>query len=217
MLKKVVSIASAVVLIFAFTVCSAAGTNTSAQTSAQGQAPQDDGSIRGIITSVSDTQIEIAKMNGGGPGGQQGGQNSQNPPAQPSGSAPQGSPDASGSAPAQASPSSSGSSTSQGTPDTSNMEKVKYTINSSTKIIKQTFSDNGQSGDQSKEKQQPTETEASISDIQTGTMVTITLEEGSTTVAAKIVITEGNGGPGGNPPQGNNNGNAQPSASSSAA
>jgi hypothetical protein len=205
MLKKSLSIAVAVLLIFAFSACgsstAANSTGTSSATNAQQQQgqPQDDGSIRGIVTIISNTQIEIAKMTGGGQGGGQGG-DGQTPP---SGSAPSGTPSASGSAP-------------QTFMDTSNMEKVQYTINSSTKIVKQTAL--GNSTDTQSSGQQATESEASISDITTGTMVSITLQDGSDTIAAKIVITQGMGGGQGGPqggqgaPQG---GGAQPSASGS--
>jgi hypothetical protein len=212
MLKKYLSIAVAVLLIFAFTACgsstAASSASTSSATNAQQQQgqPEDDGSIRGIVTTISDTQIEIAKMTGGGQGG-----DGQTPP---SGNAPSGTPSASGSAPS-GTPSASGSAP-QTFMDTSNMEKVQYTINSSTKIVKQTAL--GNSTDTQSSGQQATESEASISDITAGTMVSITLQDGSDTIAAKIVITQGMGGGQGGPqggqgaPQG---GGAQPSASGS--
>jgi flagellar hook-basal body complex protein FliE len=200
MLKKFFSMAVCMMLIFAITACSSSQ-NTATQSQAQGRM-QDDGSIRGIVTSISSTQIEIAKMSGRSEGGGQDGQGNrerQNPPS--GSSAPSGTPSASGSAP-------------QASMDTSNMEKSSYTIDSNTKIVKRTFanSTNNQSGGQ----QQATETEAGISDITTGTMVSVTLQDGSDTKAAKIVITEGMGGGrgGGNRPQ---QGSSSPPSTSASA
>lgn len=160
----------AALLVFAFTACSPANPGQHGQRA-------DGGSIRGIVTAVSASSIEIAKMeNGnrqgnpppGAPSGTPGGSPNRQPPN--NGQAPGGNPQA------------------QSSPDTSKMEKATYTIDASTQIVKQEFEQGtGQS------KATPNKTAAGISDIQQGTMVTITLKAGSDKAAAKIVIMQGFG------------------------
>jgi hypothetical protein len=185
---------SIALIVLAFTACgSPGGSNNSSGNGSR----QNDGSIRGIVTAVSGNSVEIALMQGGRQNGDSP-QGTGNPPQGSGGNRRQGNGD--GTPP-------SGSFRPQGSMDLSNAEKKQYTVDANTKIVKREFSGrNGQGQNQGQNQGNVTETSASLSDITAGTMVSITLRNGSDSIADKISITSGgfngNRSQDGNPPQG---------------
>ena len=196
-MKKTVILALAMALVLIFSACGAQAAGQSAQNNSSGGS-------RGIVTAVSDNQIEIAKMEGGNrQGNARPSGDNQNGGARPSGQP-------------------SGGSGAQPSMDTSKMEKVKYTIDSNTKIILRKFeTQDNQSQNQNQnqsqgQRQMPktTETAGTISDITTGTVVEITTQQGKDSLAAEIIITSGMGLRG-NPQQGAPSGSSTPQAGTS--
>jgi len=154
-----------VLSVLAFSACSPA-VNSDRNA---GNSRTDDGSVRGIVTSVSSDVIEIALMQGNRAGG----------------NAPQRTGDR-GNLPSD-SPQPDGSTRPQGSMDLSNAEKVQYTIDANTKIVKMEFS--GQGGQSQGQNQgNVLETAAGISDVTNGVTVSITPRSGSDRTADKIVI-----------------------------
>ena len=189
--QKIILIAILCVSMLVFAACN--GTDKTSETSQSGAVTDttgntsDTSSMNGIITELTDTSITIAQNPMGAPGG---GGNVEAPQA-PDGTK---SANDSGNAPPAGDNNSLGqkqdNSKDFGNPpeggniDTSNWEKVTYTIDDQTKIMKQVSGDGATS----------TESGISISELAVGTMVRITPRGSDTTIADEILIVEGKGG-----------------------
>ncbi len=182
--KRIAAVALSCVLLLAAGGCKATtGTGNNAQGNGQ-NAPQDDGSVRGIVTAVSSDSITIAVMQGMGGGQRPDGSGAPSGSGRPSGSGkPSGTPAAqSGQPDASGAPG--------GQMDTSNLEKKNYKIDADTKIVSMGGQDDSKT------------TTLAIGDIAEDTMVSITTKSGDDTTAAQISVMQGGfGGQGGGQPQ----------------
>ncbi len=192
--KRIAAVALSCVLLLA-----AGGCKASAGSNAQGSgqnAPQDDGSVWGIVTAVSSDSITIAVMQGMGGGQRPDGFGAPSGSGRPSGSGkPSGTPPAQGGQP-------DASGAPGGLMDTTNLVKKTYKIDADTKIV----SMGGQDGAKS--------TTLATGDIAENGLVSITTKSGDDTAAAQIAVMQGGfggqGGPGG--PNDNGRGGGQPQA-----
>ena len=213
--QKAILIAVLLVSMLLFAACGSTGsqgdvsaqaTNETSQGDTAGQPSQDTAAttgnqnaadslgINGVITEITDNVITIAQNPTGSPGNG-GGKNGVVPKASEgdvSDSTSGGTPPSQGSEPSGQEPPvlqpGEGDATANnhgGDLDTSTWEKVTYTINDDTKIVKQTAGDGAAA----------TETSIDISELTTGTMVTITPDSSDATIASKIVVMEGKGMP----------------------